>query len=52
LSAFALSLVVLAPSISFKITSRTSLRWWAIVVALLVPVIVLRIAEWRLRARA
>ena len=52
MSAFVLSLAVLAPGFTFQITSRWSLRWWAIVGALLVPVIVLRIAEWRLRARA
>jgi len=52
LSAFALSLAVLAPGATFQFTSRWSLRWWAIAGALLIPVIVLRIAEWRLRARA
>lgn len=47
-----LSFAAFAPAYTFQITSRWSLQWWAITGALLVPVIVLGIAEWRIRMRA
>ena len=45
-------LALRGPNVVVMITTRWSLRWYVIVAALLIPVVLLRFADSRIRAAA